>query len=239
MNSARKSGQPLCVSFSGVDGSGKSTQIGELRAAAEHAALRVSMIRFWDDVACLTSLRETSGHKIFKGDKGIGSPDKPINRRDKNVRAWPMSCVRLLIYTIDAFATRTAMARARRSDTDLFIFDRYLYDELANLNLENPLMRFYARIIMFVTPRPDISLVLDADPEAARARKPEYPIDFIRVNRLAYLQLSQILGDLTLIPPMSIDDVKRAMLNLVLQRISLSSPGKSPSGDKSLSQPAA
>jgi thymidylate kinase len=239
MNPARKLRQTLCVSFSGVDGAGKSTQIEALRVAAENAGLHVRISRFWDDVACLTLLREASGHKIFKGDKGIGSPEQPVSRRDKNVRSLPMSCIRLAIYTIDALSTHVAMTRARRSGADLFIFDRYLYDELANLSLENPVMRLFVHIAMVLTPRPDISFVLDADPEAARARKPEYPIEFIRLNRQAYLFLARILGDMTIIQPMPIEDVKQAILNHVLQRLTLSSSEQSQSGDKSLSQPVA
>ena len=237
----------ICVSFSGVDGAGKSTQIDALRDAFEASGLRVTISRFWDDVARLTGLREASGHKIFKGEKGIGSPDKPINRRDKNVRSWPMSCVRLFIYTLDAFSTRTAVTHAKRSGADLFIFDRYLYDELANLNLANPLMRLYVKAVMMITPRPDISFVLDADPIAARARKPEYPIEFIQSNRQAYFDLSRILDGMTIISAMSISDVRHAILAHVLQLRSLrpKSEGKddeSPcnvSPDPPLSRPAA
>ena len=86
------------VSFSGMDGAGKSTQIASLRARMEEAGLRVRIVTFWDDVARLTHLREVSGHKIFKGDKGIGSPERPINRRDKNVRSWKMTLVRYFLY---------------------------------------------------------------------------------------------------------------------------------------------
>lgn len=217
MNPDHHSQKTICVSFSGVDGAGKSTQIDALRLAFEAASMRVAASRFWDDVARMTGLRETSGHKLFKGEKGIGSPEKPINRRDKNVRSWPMSCVRLFIYTLDALATRKAMANARRSGADLFIFDRYLYDELANLNLANPLMRFYVKAIMMITPRPDISFILDADPVAARARKPEYPIEFIQTNRQAYFELSRMLEGMTVISPMPINEVQQAILAHVNQ----------------------
>lgn len=218
-----KAANTVTVSFSGIDGAGKTTQIDALVGAAKRAGLTVQLVRFWDDIAQLTRLRESSGHKIFKGDKGIGSPDRPIMRRDKNVRSWPMSCVRLLIYSLDAFATRRAMFKARQSGADLFIFDRYLYDQLANLNLANPLIRLYARFIMIVAPRPDISLFLDADPEAARARKPEYPIDFIRINRQAYLELSRMLGRITVIPPMGLEAVKSTILQRVLHTSSIAS----------------
>lgn len=204
------------VSFSGIDGAGKSTQIDALRDAAEQAGMRVRIIRFWDEVARLTGLRETSGHAIFKGDKGIGSPENPIHRRDKNVRSWPMSCVRLFIYTLDAVSTRFKVAEALASGADFIIFDRYIYDELANLNLRNPLMRAFVRAIAMLVPRPHVSFILDADPVQARARKPEYPLEFIYINRQAYLDLSRLLGHMTLIPPGPIGEVKREVLRRAL-----------------------
>lgn len=200
------------VSFSGIDGAGKSTQIEALRAAAERNGRRVLVVRFWDDVARLTALRETSGHKVFKGDKGIGSPENPINRRDKNVRTWPMSCVRLFLYTIDAFSTRRKVAEVLRSSADFVIFDRYLYDELANLNLGNPLMRAFIGIILKLVPRPDVAFILDADPVQARARKPEYPVEFIYKNRQAYLDLSGLIGGMTVIAAGPIAEVEREVL---------------------------
>src|SRR5580700_8410198 len=120
------------VSFSGIDGAGKSTQIEALCARLRQDGLRVQVVRFWDEIARLKGIRETTGHKVFKGDKGVGSPEAPINRRDKNVQSWPMTCVRLFIYFVDAVSTRFAAGKAFRSGADLVIFDRYTYDELAN-----------------------------------------------------------------------------------------------------------
>ncbi len=124
-----------------------------------------------------------------------------MNRRDKNVRSWPMAAVRLPLYLLDAFSTRRMVHKALRSDLDFVIFDRYIYDELANLNLRNPLVRFYARVIMKIVPRPDVSYLLDAEPLQARARKPEYPLEFIYINRQSYHKLCSSIGGITVIPP--------------------------------------
>lgn len=205
------------VSFSGIDGAGKSTQIEYLRSSCEGMGLRVQSVIFWEQIAKLKSIRETAGHAIFKGDRGVGSPSMPINRRDKNVQSFPMTVARLLIYFVDALSTRNAIRRARESNADLVIFDRSIYDELANLALSNPILRIYAQFILKITPRPDIIYILDADPIQARARKPEYPLDFLIANRNAYLALSEIVGGLSVVPALAIDEVKDIVVDSALR----------------------
>ena len=201
------------VSFSGVDGAGKTTQIESLCAFLTEQGVRYRVYRFWDDIARLTHLREGTGHRVFRGDKGIGSPEAPISRRDKNVRGWPMTCVRLFLYTLDAFSQRSVFNHAKNGDAEFVIFDRYIYDELANLDLANSMIRAYVRFIMRLVPRPDVSFLLDADPEAARARKPEYPVDFIRQNRQAYFDLDRLIGGLTIVAPMEIEEAKMQVVS--------------------------
>ncbi len=210
----------LVVSFSGMDGAGKSTQIDMLCRRLKEAGLRVKLITFWDDVARFTRMREATGHKIFKGDKGVGTPDAPINRRDKNVRSWAMTCVRLGLYFADAMALRRTIRQASRSGADFLVCDRFIYDELANLELSNPAARAYVRLIMKLVPRPHVSYFLDADPVQARARKPEYPLDFLYTSRASYLALSRLLGGITVIPPMPIPDVSRKIMEPVLELLS-------------------
>lgn len=207
--------EPLVISFSGLDGAGKSTQIANLAAHLRRAGLHVNLITFWDDVAQLKRLREGAGHKIFGGDQGIGTPEAPIQRRDKNVRSPLMTLIRLAIYLLDALALRRKTRLALRSGAEVLIFDRYIYDELANLDLQNPAARLYVRCVIKLVPKPRISFVLDADPVQARARKPEYPLDFLRLNRDSYLRLSRLLKNVTVIPPLPLDQAKSEVLRYV------------------------
>lgn len=171
--------------------------------------MRVRVVRFWDEVARLVGFRQAASVGIFKSDAGVGAPGAPAMRRDKNVHSWFMTCIRLCLYAIDSLSLRAAVAEASRSDYDLVVFDRYIYDELANLNLKNPAIRLYVRAILALAPRPHISYLLDADPVAARARKPEYPIEFLDLNRKTYLDLSGLIGGVNVISPMPVEEVKR------------------------------
>lgn len=212
------------VSFSGIDGAGKSTQIEALCDRLREDGLQFLVIRFWDDIASLTRFREAAGHTLFNGDKGIGTPSAPINRKDKNIRSWPMTAVRMFIYILDAISTRRAVKDALLSGADIVIFDRYMYDELANLTLSNAALRSYVRLIMKFVPRPHISYFLDASPEMARARKPEYPLEFLRTNRQSYISLRDLIGGITVIGSMPLEEVTRAVIAHTLNILSWEEP---------------
>jgi thymidylate kinase len=203
---------PVVISFSGLDGSGKSTQIENLRAALESAGLKTRLLTFWDDVVVGVRYREGFVHKVYKSERGIGAPGKPVARRDKNVRAWYLTLARYMLYFADALSLRHVLARAKKSGEDVVIVDRYIYDELVNLNLSTALARTFVRFIRALVPQPDVAFLLDADPEAAYARKPEYPVDFMRKCREAYFRLANILGTMTVVPALDLESAKAAVV---------------------------
>jgi thymidylate kinase len=218
------------VSFSGIDGAGKSTQINALCQRLKNMGMNVRIIRFWDDVSKLKTIRESTGHKLFRGDKGVGTPEAPITRKDKNIQSWSMTCVRLGLYFSDALSARRSVNGALRSDADVVIFDRYCYDELANLNLHRPLLRTYVAQLLKIVPTLDRSYLLDADPLQARKRKPEYPIEFVYQNRAAYLQMQQLTGRMTVIEPSTVEEVGQAIWRHTLEVLRWPSNAEKDSG---------
>jgi thymidylate kinase len=215
------------VTFSGIDGAGKSTQIGALEAWLRQAGFRLSLLTFWDNVVMFAHFREFMSHKTFRGDRGIGSPEKPLHRRDKNVTAWPITALRFCLYFADAVNTRFVVRRVRNSGIDVVIFDRYIYDELANLPLHNWFARSFTKLMLAIAPIPDVAYVIDADPVAAFARKPEYPLEFLRKNRYSYLALSRLCGNVTVIEPDSIAAMEFNVREAFLRAASESSAGVS------------
>jgi len=207
-----KSQKPKLLSFSGIDGAGKSTQIDALLRYLDDRGHRTMLYTFWDDVVAFSSYREHLTLRLFNGEKGVGSPDRPIARRDKNVTSWYMVLLRLFLYIFDAFRLSAVVSRRAAKDAEFVIFDRYIYDELANLPLQHWPGRLYVRLLLRIVPRPDLAFLLDADPENAVLRKPEYPLEFVHLNRNAYLSIANIAG-LTVLAPSSVSETTEAIRN--------------------------
>ncbi len=216
---SRAPSKALLVSFSGLDGAGKSTQIAHLESVIAGLGMTSRTLAFWDDVVVLSRFRESFVHKVYKSERGIGAPGKPVARRDKNVRAWYLSIVRHGLYLLDAMHLRWVIGRAPHSGTTVLILDRYIYDELANLPLKHRASRVFVRLIAAFVPTPDVAYLLDADPEAACARKPEYPVEFLYQSRRSYFTLAAILKTMTVVPPLPLTDAKREVERAFMRRV--------------------
>ena len=56
----------------------------------------------------------------------------------------------------------------------------------------------------------------------ARARKPEYPLDFLHTNRNAYLRVAQMIGGVTVISPNPIAEVEAEVVSHAVRKLSFS-----------------
>jgi thymidylate kinase len=202
---------PIIVTFSGIDGAGKSTQIEKLRNYIASHGAAVKELTFWDNVVMFPGMRAGFSRRVLQSDGNVGTPEKPAERRDKNTQTVPLLLGRSILHLFDVFNLRRIVSKARSEESGVVIFDRYIYDQLAALPMQSWWARNFARLLLRVAPKPDLSYVLDADPEVARARKPEYPIDFMRKYRSSYLELRRI-ADLQLIPPGNVEEVHLAIV---------------------------
>ncbi len=211
----------MLISFSGIDGAGKSTQIQKLREYLCASGIPITELTFWDNVAMFPRVRAAFSRRVLQSDGNIGTPENPANRRDKNTHNLVLVMGRSILHLFDVVNLRRIVQKAQLENTGVVIFDRYIYDQLAALPMHSSWARALARVLLRVAPKPDLSYILDADPEVARERKPEYPLDFMRKYRSSYLELHR-LANLQLISPGSVDDVHQAIVdafrNCILER---------------------
>jgi len=215
--------RPFLITFSGIDGAGKSTQIERLTAYLEEQGLHVLKLIFWDDVAVWPNLRAGVGGRAadfwnaVHANADAAGGDRFIPRNHKHIRNWYLTAARMCLYFLDAVRLQWVLANPRIRNADVVIFDRYLYDQIANVDSRWILPQIYKRFLLKLAPQPDLALILDASPAAAFARKPEYPLDFVNRNRADFLRLRDLDPRLIAIPEGSVDHVSSEILTHIHQ----------------------
>jgi thymidylate kinase len=199
-----RASRPFLVTFSGIDGAGKTTQIERLSSYLEKQGLRVVRLSFWDHVAVWSKMRAGVGQRTV--DSRHADPTfTPKN--NKHVRKWYLIAARLGFYMLDLARLRRVLASPEIKKFDVVIFDRFIYDQFANISSRSLAVRCYGRILLKLAPVPDLAFVLDASPAAAFARKPEYPLEFVIHNRQNFLCLRELAPKLIIISEAKADDV--------------------------------
>jgi len=213
--------RPFLITFSGIDGAGKTTQIEHVSSCLQKQGLRVSRLTFWDHVAVWSNMRAGVGQRsadFLHADRAVEHSFAP--RNNKHIRKWYLTAARSGMYMLDLARLRRLLAGRLARNSDVIIFDRYIYDQIANLHSPSFAARIYSQILLALTPAPDLAFVIDASPDAAFARKPEYPLEFVHRNRRAFLSLRDFVPQLIVISDASEEDV-RSEIHSHLSRLRL------------------
>jgi thymidylate kinase len=202
--------RPFLVSFSGIDGAGKTTQIEQLTLYLEREGFRVTRLSFWDNIAVWSNMRAGVGSRTV--DLGHADEISFSPRNNKHIRKWYLTAARAGFYILDAAQLHIQLARQPIRDSDVIIFDRYIYDQIANIDSRSLVARLYRKSLLKLVPVPDLPFVLDASPDAAFARKPEYPLEFVHRNRRQFLSLQEFVPQLIVIPDACPEEVTKEII---------------------------
>jgi thymidylate kinase len=171
----------MLITFSGLDGAGKSTLVRWLQQTLERQNQRVVVFHMNDHVgvyAYLRQLRDQLGGAPPRSGGGRGGL-----RRMRDALLWG-TLLRRVIYPVDLLlflAYRLYHESLRRR---VVIMDRYFYDTL--VDVADGRHWGVLRLLQRLTPTPDVAVLLDVGPEESYARKRDYPVEYLRHRWLAY-----------------------------------------------------
>ncbi|MBP7822550.1 MAG: hypothetical protein KA034_01920 [Candidatus Moranbacteria bacterium] len=172
------------ITFSGVDGSGKSTQLGLLREQLERDGKKVAYFHAVEFSLANKLARTNNQNPITKG---VQSQD---TGKSKTSASWLTIFLRKIQLLIDLIRFRFYFSKLRRQNYDYLLSDRYFTDTLINIEyLSHRIFNFQFSIFNFFI-QPDTAFYLDANPDEImrRERAPEQGIDYLRAKQSLFKQ---------------------------------------------------
>ncbi|HKO62495.1 MAG TPA: hypothetical protein VJV03_15125, partial [Pyrinomonadaceae bacterium] len=182
----------MLITFSGLDGSGKSTLVDHLKERLEKEDHKVAVSHMNYDVGLYSVVRYLA--RNIRSGKSAAASHAPRERaydgnfgsraaRFRYNLVWNKG-LRTLIYPIDILIFVCYRFYVEKVNRQVLIMDRYFYDTLVDVTGASRSLRF--RFLSWLTPTPTLPVYLDVTPERAFERKAEYSVDYLKRRRLSY-----------------------------------------------------
>lgn len=206
----------MLITFSGLDGAGKSTLIRDLISFFQESGRQVTLLTMYDDISFysfIRKLRDTAksrlGIKIKKDNfpqvtleseikfsSDLRDPKATVDDKKSLSTRLIYSLIRnqmtrKLFLFLDLLVLLYYRVSVEKIKGHVLITDRYLYDSLADVADLNSLKWGFIRFFMRILPEPDVPIFVDVPAEKAYERKKEYPVEYMKWRRKTY---QKILG---------------------------------------------
>ncbi len=215
----------MLITFSGLDGSGKSTLVDCLKESLEKQDQRVAVSHMNYDIGVYSVVRFLARKVTGRSDNGGHAPrDQAFAGNYSSGRAklryklvWNKG-IRMVIYPFDVLIFLGYRFYVETVKREILIMDRYFYDTLVDVTGSR--RSFRLSFLSWLTPKPNLPVYLDVSAEEAFSRKQEYSVEYLNGRRLSYQKLIRNFpGILVLSTNYDLDTTRLKLTNAIRERM--------------------
>jgi thymidylate kinase len=175
----------MLITFSGLDGAGKSTLVKLLKASLERRDVPATVSHMYRDVGVYAlgkaALEKLSG-RAARGEVSAATTATTGSGFARGM-VWNKT-LRTLVYPLDLLIFVVYRLYVEGMKGHILIMDRYFYDTLVDVSAGRG--GRIARVLARLTPTPSVPVLLDISPGQAFARKGEHSVNYLERKREAY-----------------------------------------------------
>jgi len=188
------------ITFSGLDGAGKTTVIDELKEKFENEGKTVKIFTMYDDLSFYAFLRlfrdgvrKLFGRKIELPKEAETDPNfdpHPNSLIYKIIRSRPSKAMVLAIDTLTMYLF--LLIKTKRGE--IVLLDRTSYDYIVDV-LPKKYKKIHISIALFFSFKPSLSVFVDTPAQVSFDRKGEFTVEYLTWRSVAYSQIFNMINN--------------------------------------------
>jgi thymidylate kinase len=171
----------MMIAFSGIDGSGKTTQAQYIAEMLEHKGFQVCYVHM---------IQWTLVNRIGRFLQSNTEQNLDTNHRDHGISVF--TPLQRLVALFDIFRFRIIFLPVHYMQKQIVICDRFFYDLGVQALYTGLLKRRGAFSYWELAPIPTVSILLDIPPEIAWKREGEHDLTYYQIKRDMYLKYAPL-----------------------------------------------
>jgi thymidylate kinase len=189
---------PKVITFSGLDGSGKTTVINSLKKKLEGKGLVVKTPTMYDDLSFYAILRSVrDGIRKFFG-KNIElskemelDPNFDLHSESLVYKVIRYKWLKAAVLPLDTLSIYLFLIlKVKRND--VVLLDRTSYDYILDI-LPKKYKKLHLSIALFFSFRPSLSVFIDTPAQVSFDRKGEHTVEYLQWRSVVYTQIFNII----------------------------------------------
>ncbi len=173
----------MIITFSGLDGSGKTTLADKVYEHLKEKGHRVKYFHAIKNSFYYYLLHKAIG-RVSKSSQG--ALESGLRDNSNRPRFLILACIKKIFFLFQLVIFRLMFRDKKGNATDHLVCDRYFYDDIVQFAYLGVDTNRLLRLLKILLVAPDISFLLEVNPQRAYERKPEYASGYFQAKAALY-----------------------------------------------------